>query len=107
MTYAILVAVLLVLSVVLTFDTSWMNLLQGLRNELVFAQRNKAYGAYDLRQDYNRRLGLSVAAALGFFLVVVGTPFVVSKIGPKEKEPEKVKIVDVNLDLFQEEQPEE
>ena len=45
--------------------------------------------------------------AIAFFVVVVGTPFVVSKIGTKEKEPDKVKIVDVNLDLFQEDQPEE
>ena len=107
MSYVIIVAVLLLLSVVLTYDTSWMNLLQGLRNELVFASRHKEYGAYDLRKDYDRRLGLAMLCAIGFFLVVVGTPFVVSKLGTKDKEPEKVKIVDVNLDLFQEEQPEE
>jgi protein TonB len=107
MTYAILVGVLLLLSVVLTYDTSWMNLLQGLRNDLVFAGRHKAYGAYQLREQYNKRLGVALISALGFFLVVVGTPYVVSKMGGKEKEPEKVKIVDVNLDLFQEDQPEE
>lgn len=107
MAYAIILAVLLVLSVVLTYDTSWMNLLQGLRNDLVFATRHKDYGAYELRQDYNKHLGLAMLFAIGFFALVVGTPFVASKFGTADKEPEKVKIVDVNLDLFQEEQPDE
>ena len=107
MTYVIIIAVLLLLSMVLTYDTSWMNVLQDLRNDTVFAQRHKDYGAYDLRRDYSRRFGLAMVLAIAFFVVVVGTPFVVSKIGTKEKEPDKVKIVDVNLDLFQEDQPEE
>lgn len=107
MTFAIIVAVLVGLSVLLTFDTTWMNLLQGTRNELVFAHRNKAYGAFDLRKSYPRRLGLSILAAVVFFGVMVGTPFVLSKVGDPEPEPEKVRIVEVNLDLFQEDQPEE
>ncbi|MBK9420414.1 MAG: energy transducer TonB [Flavobacteriales bacterium] len=107
LTYAIIIGVLLLLSVVLTYDTSWMNVLQDLRNNLVFADRNKEYGAYELRQDYNRRLGLAMLSAVIFFALVVGTPFVVSKIGPKEKEADKVQVVDVNLELFQEEQPDE
>lgn len=107
MTYAIIVGVLFLLSVVLTYDTSWMNLLQGLRNDLVFATRNKEYGAYKLRREYNHRLGMAVLGAACFFFAVVGTPYVVSKLGPKDAAPEKVKIVDVNLDLFQEEKKEE
>lgn len=107
MTYVIIVAVLLLLSVLLTYDTSWMNLLQGLRNQLVFANRHKEYGAYELRNHYNRRLGLAMVCAMAFFFLAVGTPYVISKIGPADKEPEKVKIVEVNLDLFQEEKPEE
>lgn len=107
MTFAIVVVVLVGLSVLLTFDTSWMNLLQGTRNELVFASRNKAYGAYELRTDYDRRLIIAMVSAIVFFGLVIGTPFLISKIGPKEAEPEKVKVVEVNLDLFQEDQPEE
>ena len=41
--YVIIVALLVLLSVLLTFDTSWMNLLQGTRNELIFANRNKGW----------------------------------------------------------------
>ncbi len=107
MSYVIIVAVLLLLSVLLTYDTSWMNLLQGLRNQLVFSGRHKEYGAYELRSHYNRRLGLAMLSAMAFFFLAVGTPYIVSKIGPGDKEPEKVKIVEVNLDLFQEDKPEE
>jgi len=107
MPFVIIVAVLVVLSVLLTFDTSWMNLLQGTRNELVFAGRNKEYGAFDLRKAYTTRLGLAMVAGVAFFAVMVGTPFVLSKVGDKVPEPEKVKIVEVNLDLFEEDQPEE
>lgn len=107
MAYAIIVAVLLLLSVVLTYDTSWMSVLQGLRNDLVFADRHKDYGAYKLRRDYNRRFGLAMLLGIAFFALVVGTPFVISKLGAKDKEPEKVKVVEVNLDLFKEDQPEE
>lgn len=107
MSFAIIVAVLVVLSVILTFDTTWMNLLQGTRNELVFADRNKVYGAYELRKDYDRRLIIAMVSAIVFFGLVIGTPFLISKIGPKDAEQEKVKIVEVNLDLFQEDQPDE
>lgn len=106
MAYGIVIAVLLLLSVALTYDNSWMNLLQGLRNDLVFADRNKEYGAYELRTDYNRRLGLAILCAVGFFALVVGTPFVISKMGSKTVEVKKVDIVEVNLDNFRDQPPE-
>jgi protein TonB len=106
MTYVIVIVVLLALSLLLTLDSSWMNVLQSMRNNLVFAQRNKEYGAYELRTDYNRRLALALALAMGFFVVVIGAPFIINKLKKDEVVEEKKKIVDVNLDLF-EEQPEE
>lgn len=106
MSYAIIVVVLLVLSLLLTLDGSWMNVLQGLRNNLVFAQRNKDYGAYELRTDYNRRLGVALLSAIGFFVLIIGGPVLISKMGGEKVVEEKKKIVDVNLDLFQE-QPDE
>ncbi|HMN04474.1 MAG TPA: energy transducer TonB [Flavobacteriales bacterium] len=108
MTFVIIVAVLVGLSILLTLDSSWMNLLQVTRNEVVFAERNRAYGAYDLRTDYGRRLGLALVGAVVFFAVAIGTPYLISKMGPEEEGPEKVQIVEVNLDNFREEdQPDE
>ena len=89
MTYVIIVAVLLLLSVLLTYDTSWMNLLQGLRNQLVFADRHREYGAYELRNHYNRRLGLAMVCAIAFFFLAVGTPFVISKLGLRTRNRRK------------------
>ncbi|MFT3884554.1 MAG: energy transducer TonB [Flavobacteriales bacterium] len=106
MTYVTIIGVLLVLSLLLTLDGSWMNVLQKVRNNLVFADRNKAYGAYELRTDYNRRLALALACGVAFFAVVIGAPYIINKLGSKEVKEEKVKIVDVNLDNYQE-QPEE
>lgn len=107
MAFVIIVAVLVGLSVLLTFDTTWMNLLQGTRNELVFSDRNKAYGAYELRTDYSRRLIIAMVAAVLLFTVVVGTPYVITKMGGPEEVAQKVQVVDVNLDNFKEEKEEE
>lgn len=107
MSFAILIALLVGLSILLTFDTTWMNVLQGTRNELVFADRNKEYGAFELRKDYGRRLVMAMVGAVLFFGLVVGTPWAISKMGPEEAAPEKVKIVEVNLDNFTEDKPEE
>ncbi|MBL0036186.1 MAG: TonB family protein [Flavobacteriales bacterium] len=107
MIYAIAFVVLLVLSLLLTMDNSWMNVLQQVRNNVVFANHNRAYGAFMLRKDYNKRLGLALAAAIGVFVLAIGAPMVISKMGSGDDEMEvKKKIVDVNLELF-EEQPEE
>ncbi|MBS1581282.1 MAG: energy transducer TonB [Bacteroidetes bacterium] len=106
MTYVIVIVVLLVLSLLLTLDGSWMNVLQRVRNNLVFADRNKAYGAYELRTDYNRRLGLALVCGVAFFAVVIGAPYLINKLGSSVEKEEAVKIVDVNLDNYQE-QPEE
>lgn len=106
MAYVIVILVLLGLCLLLTIDNSWMNVLQAMRNNIVFANHNKEYGAYELRRDYNRRLGTSLLLAIGVFVVAVGAPFVVNKFAAEVKEEKKKKIVEVNLDLF-EEQPEE
>lgn len=101
MSYAIIIVVLLAICILLTLDGSWMNVLQQMRNNLVFADRNKEYGAYELRMDYNRRLAVALISALVFLGVVVGGPFIISKLSGDKDVVEEKKIVDVNLDLFQ------
>jgi len=76
---------------------------------VVFARHNREYGAYELRQGYNRRLGLSLASGIGFVILAVGAPFIINKFGGEETVEVKKKIVDVNTELFEEEEekPEE
>lgn len=103
------ILVLLAVSLLLTVDSSWMNVLSGLRNNLVFARHNKAYGAYQLRQEYNKRLGVSLASGIGLVVLAVGAPFIINKFGGEKEVEVKKKIVDVNMELFEEEEekPEE
>ncbi len=105
----IAIVVLLGLSLLLTVDNSWMNVLGSVRNKVVFARHNQKYGAYQLRTEYNKRLGVSLASAIGFMVVAVGAPYVISKMGAEEELEVKKKIVDVNMELFEEEEekPEE
>ncbi len=105
----IAIVVLLLVSLLLTVDNSWMNVLGSVRNNVVFARHNRSYGAYQLRTEYNKRLGLSLASAIGFMVIAVGAPYVISKMGGAEEVELKKKIVDVNMELFEEEEekPEE
>ena len=105
----IAIVVLLALSLLLTVDNSWMNVLGAVRNKVVFARHNQAYGAFQLRTEYNKRLGISLASAIGFLIMAVGAPFAISKFGSGEEVEVKKKIVDVNMELFEEEEekPEE
>jgi len=105
----ITVVVLLGVSLLLTIDSSWMNVLLGVRNNVVFARHNKAYGAYMLRTEYNKRLGVSLALGIGVVLLAIGAPMVAKMFGGEEVVEVKKKIVDVNMELFEEEEekPEE
>jgi periplasmic protein TonB len=103
MEFLVLVGVILVLSVLMTIDTSWNNILTALRNQLVFADRNKEYGAFVLRRDYVRRLGFSIVGSIAIFGFALAAPLIVAAIGSGEDEVEAKKIVDVNLELFEEE----
>ena len=67
------------------YQTGWL--------DLVFANRNKSYGAYELRQNYNQRLVFSLFIASFLMVSVVSFPLIkqkyfTEKIGkPVEKEP--------------------
>ncbi len=67
----ILVVVFLVAGVLLyDYFTArrWQQVTSGTRNEIVFANRNKEYGAYALRRDYDLRMVLimaSIVATIG------------------------------------------
>jgi protein TonB len=65
---------------------SWNQVTSSIRNEMVFEHRNQEYGAYQLRQDYDKRLVLIMA---GFFLaigVTYGTYMIIKNL-PEEKLP--------------------
>ncbi len=79
-------------------------------DEIVFENRNKQYGAYDLRNSYRKVLTRSFIGGTVLFLVLALTPFVILKI--QEMNAEAKQEVDANLiEIIQEdviiEQPKE
>jgi periplasmic protein TonB len=107
MEYLIFIGILLALSIAMAMDLSWNNVLTTTRNEMVFADRNQEYGAFVLRRDYTRRLLMAVVGSVLVFGLAVGLPKIIAALGGEEEVVEAKKIVDVNLDLFEEEKKEE
>ncbi len=108
MEYVVFIAPLVVLSILMAMDLSWTNVLAPARNTMVFEDRNRMYGAYALRRDYVRRLAAAVLGSLFFFGLAIGLPKIIASMGGGEEvQVVEKKIVDVNLDLFEQEDKEE
>jgi periplasmic protein TonB len=107
MEYVIFIVVLLALSLLMAVDFSWTNVLATARNEMVFEDRHQDYGAFVLRRDYVRRLLMAVTGSVLFFGIAVSVPKIIAALGGEEEVVTEKKIVDVNLDLFEEEKKEE
>ena len=80
-------------------------------DEIVFENRNKAYGAYDLRSSYKRVLTKSFILGTILFLIAAITPFVVMKI-KQMTAAEKVEVDSKLIEILPEqeeilEQPED
>jgi len=56
----------------------------NIRNELVFENRNQAYGAYALRKSYNKRLAFIMLGLVLFFALVSLVLFIIRNL-PKEE----------------------
>jgi protein TonB len=66
--------------------------------DVVFTDRNKAYGAYELRQKNSARTGRALLIGISLFVFIISLPTIINKIkGLIPAAPEKVKITDVVL----------
>lgn len=52
------------------FSSNWMNVTDAERNQIVFQNRNRAFGAYQIRKEYNHTLFLSLIISSLFFIAV-------------------------------------
>lgn len=85
----VLILAFLALTVLLATGSDWSNVLSAQRNEMVFASRNQAYGAYQLRRDQGRTLLIALFTGLGVVggALLLPTLFqspVLPPIGPTE-----------------------
>jgi len=62
-----------------TTNGSWDDVTSLGRNEVVFEGRNKAYGAYYVRQRYNNALLMGLLFSLSLLVVGGGVPLLISK----------------------------
>ena len=67
-------------------------------DEIVFENRNKAYGAYDLRTNYRSILTKAFIFGTILFCVAAFTPFVIMKI--KQMNAKETQEVNANLILY-------
>jgi protein TonB len=83
-----IIAIVLLVSLYDYFSAkNWQQVTSDVRNDVVFKNRNKNYGAYIMRRDYNKRMLLilvgmvgSMGAAYGTFMLVKSTPKVAVEV---------------------------
>jgi protein TonB len=66
-------------------------------DEIVFEQRNREYGAYELRKMYNRRMNIAFGISVAVFLLAVSIPTIIDKLSELTKENLKNQEVDLKL----------
>jgi len=52
-------------------------------NDLIFLNKNKEYGAYVLRKNYNKFLTIAVLIAAAFFILSISSPIIIDYLKPK------------------------
>jgi len=77
---------------------NWDNLVAPVRNDLVFENRNKNYGAYDLRRNQNKTLAIALLITSIAFILIIGFPKILALLSNSQKEVE-VPLVITNVDL--------
>lgn len=64
----------------------WTSAIAEGRNELVFENKNKNYGAYDLRKKYNRTVNLALLITGLSFIFIVSFPMILDWIQQQTEE---------------------
>ncbi|WP_128548458.1 energy transducer TonB [Larkinella soli] len=61
-------------------------------DDIVFADRNKAYGAYSLRKDYSKTIYRALIIGSALFLLAMATPSIITALAPAEQEQAMVEV---------------
>lgn len=91
--------IIILLVVALSLDFGWNDAVFEKRNQIVFEKKNKEYGAYVIRKDYNRSLNKAFIIALSAFILIVTIPFIKGLIsGGDDSEANLVRDVEITLE---------
>ena len=74
MTTALILFLVILLFSLVFADLGWSNVLSTTRNDVVFANRNKDYGAYRIRQEHHRVMVMAFGSALAFAAALAAIP---------------------------------
>jgi len=72
------------------FSPDWTNVVSEGRNTLVFEDKNQAYGAYELRRNYNRAVIMALLISVTAFVFFVSLPKILEMISNMGAEPVKM-----------------
>jgi len=61
--------------------------------DIVFEDRNKEYGAYELRKKYNRRMWTALGVTFGLFILIAGGALLANELQPSETEFKQTEVV--------------
>ncbi len=78
---------------------NWYNVVSDIRNDIVFQNRNKLYGAYQLRKEYNKTLSTIVLSMIGAAFLAFGIKYFIDNYKPSEEELANTKIDITQIDL--------
>src|SRR3954470_22180565 len=73
----------------MAFSFDWSNAVSPERRDLVFANRNKEYGGYELRRDYQKRTVKALIIALLCIIAAFVAPLIASYLSRVEFGKEK------------------
>lgn len=83
----VITALILVVSLYDYFTSrSWQQVTSSSRNELVFDERNKEYGAYQIRNNYNRNLIFIVLGLIAAIALTYGTYMFIKSLPAAEED---------------------
>jgi protein TonB len=71
-------------------------------NEIIFENRNKAYGAYALRHDYERTMARAMASGMLFFICCISSPYAFNYFYSRMHQPDEILLhnIVVNIEDF-------
>jgi protein TonB len=90
-----------------TIFNNWDNVTSEDRIELVFENRNKAYGAYKIRKEFSKNQIMAMIVAVGFAFILTGGTLIYNKWQNTSKGATKAKVITKIETLDELEEPEE
>ena len=86
---------------------NWNSAISDDRLDLVFENRNKAYGAYKIRKEFSKNQIIAILVACGFAFLLTGGTLAYNKWQSSSKKPAKTKVITKIETLDDLEDPEE